>query len=83
MLPKISVADVAAECKKTTPARVVEQIAELRRIAAEALAKVDLEGTVVRTLKGDVIAHPAIRIHAEAAKGEAALLKQWAAIRTF
>lgn len=80
MLPKISTAEVAAECKKSTPARVVEQIAELRRIAAEALDKVDTEGTVVRTLKGDVIQHPAIRIHAEAAKAEAVLLKQWAAM---
>lgn len=77
MLPDVDIEEIAAICQTKTPRRVVEMIAEHRRIAAEALAKVNAEGTVVRTLKGDVIQHPAIRVHAEAAKAEAALLKEW------
>ncbi len=77
MLPKITTESVAAECISMTPTRIVEAICDHRRIASEALAKVDAEGTVVRTLKGDVIAHPAIKIHADAAKAEVALLKEW------
>lgn len=78
MLPKIDSKKVSISCNPRTPHRIIEQICEHRRIAAEALAKIDAEGTVVRTLKGDVIAHPAIKVHAEAAKSEAALLKEWA-----
>lgn len=70
-------ADIAAELKPSTPARIAGIIAEHRRIGAAALAKIEQEGEVVRTLKGDVIAHPALRIHAEASKTEAALLATW------
>lgn len=77
MLPKFDAAKIAGECIARTPPRLVETICEYRRIAAEALAKVDAEGTVVRTLKGDVIAHPAIKVHAEASRAETALLKEW------
>lgn len=78
MLPDADLSEIAAECLPRTPKRIVETIGEYRRIAAEALAKVSMEGTVVRTLKGDVIAHPAIRVHGDATKAEAALLKEWA-----
>jgi hypothetical protein len=71
-------ADIAEECKGSTPARILRAIAEHRAIAADALARVNEEGSVVRTLKGDVIAHPSIRIHADATKAEAALLAAWA-----
>lgn len=77
MLPEIPIQHIERECVEGTPARIIEQIREHRSIAMEAIKKIEAEGTVVRTLKGDVIAHPAIRIHAEAAKAEAALLKEW------
>lgn len=82
MLPNYDLDTIASECKKRTPLRIVQAIADHRRIAAEAIAKIDQEGTVVRTLKGDVIAHPAIRIHAEAVKAETALIKEWASTGT-
>ena len=78
MLPEILLDEVAGECKSKTPTRIIAVIAEHRSISREALEKISEEGTVVRTLKGDVIPHPAIRIHAEATKSEAALLKEWA-----
>lgn len=77
MLPSM-LDEVAAECLSRTPARIVQAIAEHRSIAVEALAKIQVEGTVVRTLKGDIIAHPAIRIHSDAVKAETTLLKDWA-----
>lgn len=79
MLPELDLPAIAQECLPTTPTRVVEAIAEHRAIAMEALAKIQAEGTVVRTLKGDVIAHPAIKIHADAVKQETALLHEWGA----
>jgi hypothetical protein len=81
MLPEINKKTIEAELQSFTPARIVEQVCEYRRIAAEAINKIDAEGSVVRTLKGDVIAHPALKIHAEATKAEALLLKDWAARR--
>lgn len=77
MLPS-NTDDIRSECQPMTPARILDSISEHRRIAAEALQRIDTEGTVVRTLKGDVIAHPAIKIHADAVKAESALLKTWA-----
>jgi hypothetical protein len=73
---------LAAELKFGTPARIIQVIAEHRAIAAEAARRIDTEGTVVRTLKGDVIPHPALRVHAEATKAETALLKDYAARAT-
>jgi hypothetical protein len=63
--------------KRNTPQRIIDIIEEHRRIAADALRKVEAEGSVVRTLKGDVIAHPALKIHAEASKAESLLLEKW------
>jgi len=76
MLPEPT--DIMIELQSKTPARIAAQIGEYRRIAIEALGKIDAEGTVVRTLKGDVIQHPAIKVHADATKAEAALLEKWA-----
>ena len=78
MLPKIEIDAVASELRKTTPRRIIEQVVELRQISAESMAKIESEGTVVRTLKGDVIAHPSLKIHADAIKAEESLLKNWA-----
>lgn len=79
MLPEQDLEQIGGEVRRNTPRRIIAQIGEYRALCVEALAKIGAEGTVVRTLKGDVIAHPAIRVHAEAAKAEAALLKEWAA----
>lgn len=78
MLPKIESTNIQDECIPRTPRRIIEIICEYRSIARESLEKLDVEGTVVRTLKGDVISHPAIKIHADATKAEALILKDWA-----
>jgi hypothetical protein len=71
-------ADVLLELRRGTPARIVAMIAQLRAIADDAKARIEKEGTVVRTLKGEVIAHPAIKIHADAVKAEAAMVRDFA-----
>lgn len=78
MLPEIDRKTVLNEVITGTPARIIEHICEYRRIAAESINKINVEGTVVRTLKGDVIQHPSIKVHSDATKSEAALLKEWA-----
>ena len=77
MSPSMDRSTIASECKRNTPDSIIDTILAHRRVALDALARVDKEGLVVRTLKGDVIAHPAIKIHAEASKAECALLKEW------
>jgi len=78
MLPNVDLHAIELECAARTPQRILQQIAEHRSIAIEALQKISDEGTVVRTLKGDVIAHPALKVHADALKSEAGLLSVWA-----
>jgi hypothetical protein len=70
---------VADEVRLGTPQGVIDAIVAHRQIATDALARIAKEGQVVRTLKGDVIAHPSIKIHADAKKAECALLKDWGA----
>ena len=77
MLPDLDTKNLHKDYRPGTPERILQQAREHRQIAHEAISKIDAEGTVVRTLKGDVIAHPAIRIHADAVKAEEALLKMW------
>ena len=64
--------------KPGTPERIIATIEAHRAIAEEALRRVGEEGQVVRTLKGDVIAHPSLKIHADASSAEAKFLERWA-----
>ena len=79
MLHNLIFTELAKQCKDGTPPKILQILAEHATIANEAKARIETEGTVVRTLKGDVIAHPAIRVHADATKTIAGLLKEWAA----
>ena len=76
-------AEITTQCKANTPERVIDIIAEHVVIASEAKTRIEQEGTVVRTLKGDVIQHPAIKVHADATKIVANLMKEWASLSRF
>lgn len=58
----------------STPSGIVEIIDVHMRRSAEAKHRIDIEGCVVRDLKGSVIPHPAISVEKEANKIVADLL---------
>ncbi len=70
--------EVYDQVKDFAPDAVVEAIAVQLGTAREARERINREGSVVRDVKGSVIAHPAIKVEADAIKISTALLKQWA-----
>jgi hypothetical protein len=60
-----------------TPEAIVEAIAYQLGIISDARQRISGEGIVVRDLKGTVIAHPAIRIEAEAVKILSGLISKY------
>lgn len=63
--------------KTRIPSAVLEAIGIQEERAREAGARVTREGSVVRDLKGAIIAHPGIAIEASAHKTINDLLKAW------
>lgn len=70
--------NIKGELIDNTPARIISQIQALRSLSDECQKKIADEGSVVRNLKGDVIAHPAIKIMQDAMRHEAQLLDKYA-----
>lgn len=66
--------EVAAQVKPGTPGAIVDLIAKQLERAKEAASRIETEGSVVRDMKGSVIAHPAIRIELDATRLAAELL---------
>jgi hypothetical protein len=64
-------------CGPSTPHRVTEILGAQQMVVADAQARIKDEGLVVRNLKGDVIAHPSIKIMNEAQKIELGLLTRY------
>ena len=67
-------AEVAAQVRDNTPDGVIEGIAVQVHTAREARSRIEVEGSVVRDMKGAVVPHPAIDIEASAIKLYTALL---------
>ena len=59
---------IRTQVSRGIPPAIIEAIASHIDRAREAAARVVEEGSVVRDMKGSVIAHPAIRIEADAIK---------------
>jgi len=79
MLYKTAYNDAELQCKEYTTEIVIKIIAEHMVIASEAQERIEKEGTVVRTLKGDVIQHPAIKVHQDSNKIISGLMEKWGA----
>jgi phage terminase small subunit len=75
--------EIIEQCRSNTPEKIIDMIVELATIANDAKKRIDNEGTVVRTLKGDVIAHPAIKIHSDTTKNIAAIMKEYGSPKRF
>jgi hypothetical protein len=66
--------EVYKQVNKYTPDGVVEAIAIQIYTAREARGRIDKEGSVVRDVRGSVIAHPALKVESDAIKLYTALL---------
>jgi hypothetical protein len=66
--------EVRDQVKGRTPELIVKAIAVQVHTANEARGRIDREGSVVRDIRGAVVAHPAIKIEADAIKLYSALL---------
>ncbi len=67
-------AEVKAQLYKQTAPAIIEAIAVQLHQAREARERIEREGSVVRDMRGSVIAHPAIKIEADAIKLYTALV---------
>ena len=65
---------VVSQVRSNTPKSIIELIARQLDRADEAKVRIEREGSVVRDMKGSVIAHPAIAIEKDATKIIADLL---------
>lgn len=63
--------------RPNTPAAVVEAIAAQLERVAESQERIAREGTVVRDMKGSVIAHPSLQIELTAQKAVVEWLAAW------
>lgn len=70
---------VYAQVRENTPISIVEAIAGQLDRQQEAKRRIDEEGVVVRDMKGSVVAHPAIKIEADAARIMESLLSKYMA----
>ena len=66
------------QVRSATPVSIIELISRQLDRADDAKERIDREGSVVRDMKGSVIAHPAIAIEKEATKLSAELLGKYA-----
>jgi hypothetical protein len=73
----LQIAEVSRQVRPNCPDAVIEAIAGQLTLAREARARVVREGSVVRDPKGSVVAHPAIKVEADAIKFYAGLLQTW------
>ena len=78
---KSTIEYVKAQCKPNTPEAIIKLIARQLIIAEQAAERIEIEGIVVRDLKGGVIEHPAIKIEANATKLAAELITKNKATR--
>lgn len=60
--------DIKSQLRQATPSEVVNVIATQIERAEIARVRIDVEGIVVRDMKGSVIQHPALEIEAKAGK---------------
>jgi hypothetical protein len=67
----------ASQCRPGTPALIVEAVAGQVQRMRECKARIDIEGVVVRDMKGSVIPHPAIKIEKEACEMVHTLMQRW------
>jgi hypothetical protein len=75
--PLKQIETVRAHCRAGTPETILELIAlQLERVD-ESNRRISEEGTVVRDMKGSVIAHPSIMIEANATKLAVDLLSKY------
>jgi len=65
---------VSKQVRPKTPEGVIELIARQLDRADDAKARIESEGSVVRDMKGSVIAHPAVQIELAATKLAAELI---------
>ncbi len=72
------ITEVADQVRDDTPDAVLEAIAVQLRAAREARERIEREGSVVRDVKGSVIAHPAFGVEQSAIKLYTALMAKWA-----
>ena len=72
-----AIEEIANQVKPGTPPAIIESLAAQLSLAREARGRIVKEGSVVRDPKGSVVAHPAIKIEADALKLLAPLLKEW------
>jgi len=73
-MKSLSIEKVRAQVRNNTPESVIQIIATQIDRAEEAKNRIDIEGIVVRDLKGSVIPHPAIKVEIDAGKIAADLL---------
>ena len=69
--------EVERQVAFSTPKAVIEAICVQMERADEAAGRIEKEGSVVRDLRGAVIAHPSILIEQNAVKLYTDLLKKW------
>lgn len=66
--------EIDEQVAESTPEAIREAIATQLGQAREARGRVELEGSVVRDMKGSVIPHPALKVEQDAIKLYAALI---------
>jgi len=66
--------EIKSQIRKNTPDATIEAIASQLLLARESRNRINEEGSVVRDMRGAVIAHPAIKIESDAIKLYTALM---------
>lgn len=65
---KIVLTEVSAQIANSTTPIIIEAITVQLFTAREARSRIDIEGSIVRDMRGSVIPHPAIKVEADAMK---------------
>ena len=66
--------EIKSQIRKNAPDATIEAIASQLLLARESRNRINEEGSVVRDMRGAVIAHPAIKIESDAIKLYTALM---------
>jgi hypothetical protein len=69
--------EIKEQVRDKTPVGIVDILVQQEARRQEAGERIDKEGSVVRDLKGAVVAHPALKIEIEAGKIIADLLAKY------
>lgn len=68
---------IAQQCADSTPPAIINAICAQMDLEQESTSRIKDEGTVVRDMKGCVVAHPCITVSANAIKLYSDLLGKW------